>query len=254
MVIRFEERESKNNSYDLDRTKEEQFRQTYYTFEEDFILTWKQYSRHLPPLGEGVKLDLFMQPIPKPAGPIWYNKSTKVAERVCGQWLKSMMSLVGLPPDLITSNKAGRVTLITRMAACGVPDEVGMMVTGHHTTDGYGRYDRTKELKMEAAVLAGCTPGLTYDKALCDVSNRFIKDSIVGSSEGLRPLLSKETTEKENELRLKMGQQLQASIGHMVTSEASVNNVVSGLKRPREVSSVSFRCCLHGRINLILVN
>jgi hypothetical protein len=44
---------------------------------EDFILTLKQYVRHM--LEDSQKPDLFMNPIPNPASSVWYNRTHKVS-------------------------------------------------------------------------------------------------------------------------------------------------------------------------------
>ncbi|CAM6122551.1 unnamed protein product [Calypogeia fissa] len=78
--VRFEERLSKNNNYTLDRYNEEQFRKVYHSYEEDFVLTTKQYLRHLPVEGEGMKHDLFLSPIiTNPSGNIWYSREHKAS-------------------------------------------------------------------------------------------------------------------------------------------------------------------------------
>lgn len=56
------------------------------------------------------------------------------------------------------------------MAVIRVPDEVGMMVTGLHTTRGFLRYDKTQDLKMEAVVLLSINPNLNYQATLNEVS------------------------------------------------------------------------------------
>lgn len=99
-------------------------------------------------------------------------------------------------------NRSGRSTLITRLAARGVPDEVGMLITGHHTTGGYSTYDRTQALKMEAATLVSANPGLDYDKALTHVSKQFLAEELVGSSEGLKPLIDKVSPKSDLHLAL----------------------------------------------------
>lgn len=79
----------------------------------------------------------------------------------------------GMPRGLF-SNCSGRSTLITRMAAKGVPDELSWNADyWHHTTGGYSRYDRTQALKMEDATLVSANPGLDYVKALAHVSKQF---------------------------------------------------------------------------------
>jgi hypothetical protein len=98
-----------------------------------------------------------------------------------------MGKIVGIDTECF-SNKSGRVTLITHMAALGVLDEVGMMVSGHHTADGYGRYDRTKDLKMEAATLVSRTPQLSWADAMEKVSKKFHEEHYVGSLDTLNPL------------------------------------------------------------------
>lgn len=57
---RFQERTSKNNSYSLKRYNKEQFRKTFHSYETDFVLTLKQYHRHMAPEVESSKPDLFM--------------------------------------------------------------------------------------------------------------------------------------------------------------------------------------------------
>jgi hypothetical protein len=172
--------------YSEHKYKEEQFRKTWSSNEDDFLLTLKQYLRHMAP--DADKPDLFMQPIINPAKEVWYNRSHKVSEARCANLLKSMAKIVGIDTECF-SNKSGRVTLITRMAAQGVPDEVGMMITGHHSVDGYGRYDRTKDLKMEAANLVSRTPELTFKSAMEVVNKKFMQEQYVGSSDNLRPLM-----------------------------------------------------------------
>lgn len=66
-----------------------------------------------------------------------------------------MLELVGLPTDLF-ANKSGRATFITRMAAQGVPNEVRMLISDHHTSDGYHRHDRTKQVKLETTAACFC--------------------------------------------------------------------------------------------------
>lgn len=78
MYCRFEERESKNNSYTFDIYNEEQFCKVYHLYELDFIMCLKQYLRHMPPLGEGTNPDLFLQPNTNPIIVTWYNKMHKV--------------------------------------------------------------------------------------------------------------------------------------------------------------------------------
>lgn len=111
----------------------------------------------------------------------------KVGRDTANKWLVNMLKLVGLPPD-VSSNRSGRATLITRMAAKGVPNEVGRLISGHHTTDGYLRYDRTQALKIEAATLVSANPLMNYEVALTEVSKKFVDEKIVGSSANLNPL------------------------------------------------------------------
>jgi hypothetical protein len=150
-------------------------------------LTLKQYLRHLPK--DSDKPSLFMNPILNPASAVWYNKSHKVSAARCGDILQSMAKIVGIDTTCFT-NKSGRATLVTRMAAQGIPDEIGMMVTGHHTADGYSRYDRTADMKMEAANLVSRTPELSWKDAMAMVSKKFLEEQYVGSMEALRPLVS----------------------------------------------------------------
>lgn len=161
----------------------------FHSYEADFVLTVKQYMRHMPPLEEGTKQDLFMGAITNPAGNVWYNKVLKVSKERAGAWLANMLKLVGLSADVF-SNRSGRATLITRMAARGVPDEVGMLISGHHTINGYLRYDRTKAIKMEAATLVAANPLLSYESAIKEVSKKFFEEEIVGSASALNPLTS----------------------------------------------------------------
>jgi hypothetical protein len=112
--------------------------------------------RHMPEDFE--KPDLFMNPIPNPAGIAWYNRSHKVSKSRCADLLKSMAKIVGIDPACF-SNKSGRATLITWMATLGVPDHIGMMITGHYSADGYSRYDRSEEVKMEQRILCLGLPG-----------------------------------------------------------------------------------------------
>lgn len=127
---KFEERLSKNNNYTLTRCSEEQFWNAYHSFEPDFVLCVKQYFRHMPPLEPNTIADLFWGPITNPATVVWFNRKHKVACDQAGNWLKTMLKIVGLPTDLFT-NKSGRATLITRMATRGVPSKIGMMISGH---------------------------------------------------------------------------------------------------------------------------
>jgi hypothetical protein len=135
-----------------------------------------------------------MQPIPNPAKTVWYNKSHKVSEARCGHFLKAMLEIVGINADCF-SNKSGRATLVTKMATLGVPNEIGMMITGHHTVDGYSRYDRTQDLKKEAANLVSRTPHLSWNSAMDEVSKKFLENKYVGSVENLKPLMAEGTKE-----------------------------------------------------------
>jgi hypothetical protein len=76
------------------------------------------------------------------------------------------------------------------MAAQGIPDKIGMMVTGHHTADGYSRYDQTADMKMEAANLVSPTLELSWKDAMDMVSKKFLQEQYVGLMEALRPLVS----------------------------------------------------------------
>ncbi|CAM6105270.1 unnamed protein product [Calypogeia fissa] len=109
------------------------------------------------------------------------------------KWLCTMLELVGLAPDLF-SNRSGRATLITRMAARGVPDDVGMLISGHHTADGYSRYDRTQALKMQAAAIVSANPDMSYEDALMKVSKNIISEDVIGSSANLKPLVLTHST------------------------------------------------------------
>lgn len=101
----------------------------------------KQYFCHMP-AAENSEPDLFLQPIVGPASIVWYNCVQKVGRNKCSGYLKCMATVVGICLDVF-SNKSGRATLITRMAARGVLDEIGKLLSGHHTAGGYLRYDRT---------------------------------------------------------------------------------------------------------------
>jgi hypothetical protein len=142
----------------------------------------------MPAIDDGVCPDLFMRAISSPTSNVWYNRKHKVGIDASSKWLKCMLKLVGIDDGLI-SNKSGRVSLITRMAASGVPDEVGMLVSGHHTQSGYSRYDRTEKLKMEAAIHVSCNPGVSFQQAMQVCSKNFLEEEIAGSSDKLVPLL-----------------------------------------------------------------
>jgi hypothetical protein len=183
----YDERESKNNLYNKNKYKVSQFCKTWSTDEPDFILTLKQYLQHQNP--EVEKPDLFMNPIPNPAKEVWYNKTHKVSEARCAHFLKGMVSIIGIDSSCF-SNKSGRATLVTRMATLGVPNEIGMMITGHHSADGYSRYDSTQELKMEAANLVSRTLQLGWTNAMEVVSKNFMEERYVGSVDKLTPPLT----------------------------------------------------------------
>jgi hypothetical protein len=150
------------------------------------VLTLKQYFRHMPDDAE--KPDLFMNPIPNPATTVWYNRMHKVSEARCSDLLKSMARIVGIDAECF-SNKSGRATLITWMAFLGVPNEVDRLVTGHHTTDGYQRYDRSLELQQQAATTVGSNPCLSFSEALSIVSKKFHEEQYTGKSENMEPLV-----------------------------------------------------------------
>jgi hypothetical protein len=130
----------RNNMYIELKDKEEQFQKTWSSDEEDFIVTLKQYMRRMPDNSD--KPDLFMNPIPNPMSSVWYNRTHKVSESCCADFLKSMAQIVGIN-TLCFTNKSGRETLVTWMAAQGVPDEIGMLVTSRHNVDGNSRYNRS---------------------------------------------------------------------------------------------------------------
>ncbi|CAM6122553.1 unnamed protein product [Calypogeia fissa] len=90
--------------------------------------------------------------------------------------------------------------LITRMAAQGVPDDVGMLVSGHHTANGYSRYDKTRNLRMEATTMVAANPSWTYDSALAEVSDKFMSKVVVGTHSNLKPLTGKAIEENCNEM------------------------------------------------------
>lgn len=62
-----------------------------------------------------------------------------------------------------------------------------MMITGHHLANGYSRYDRIQELKMEAISLVSSTPQLTWTNAMEVVSKKFMEECYVGSVEKVNP-------------------------------------------------------------------
>lgn len=114
-----------------------------------------------------------------------------------------MTLFVGLSPDVF-STRSAKTSLIAKMVAQGVPDEVGMLISGHHLTGGYRggclRYDRTKRFKMEVATsrpqlnlipytLVSSSPGLDYEKA--HVSQNFLQEELVGSFSGMKLLISR---------------------------------------------------------------
>lgn len=93
-----------------------------------------------------------------------------------------MLETVGIDPEGY-SNKSARATLITRMSAMGVPTEVGMKVSGHHTATSYAKYDRTEELKMRATEQVICaSKGASYDETLGTLSESYVQGKILGIS------------------------------------------------------------------------
>lgn len=74
---------------------------------------------------------------------------------------------------------------------------VGMLISEHHSTGGYSRYDRTQKQKMEAMALVSTTPGLDYEKAIGHVSKNYVRDKFVGSCEDMKPLVDR-VSEKAN--------------------------------------------------------
>ncbi|CAM6104389.1 unnamed protein product [Calypogeia fissa] len=55
-----------------------------------------------------------------------------------------------------------------------------MLLSGHHSTSGYKRYDRTESLKMEAAALVSANPKLDYQKALTYESPSMSGPKVMG--------------------------------------------------------------------------
>jgi hypothetical protein len=80
--------------------------------------------------------------------------------------------------------------LATCMATLGVPNKIGMMITGHHSADKYSRYDCTQELKMEAPNLVSRTLHLAWTNAMEVVSKKYMDERYVGSVDKLNPLLT----------------------------------------------------------------
>lgn len=76
------------------------------------------------------------------------------------------------------------------MVAKGVLYEIGMLITGHHTMEGYGQYDRIHEIKMTDATLIYANPHMTYKNALSIVSKDFLAKKVVGNAGNLRPLIA----------------------------------------------------------------
>lgn len=66
-----------------------------------------------------------------------------------------------------------------------------MLITGHHMTGGYSRYNQTQALKMEGATLVFANPGLDYVKALAYVSEHFLSEELKESNVGLKPLIDR---------------------------------------------------------------
>lgn len=63
--------------------------------------------------------------------------------------LKDMHVEAGVNDNGIT-NKSGRTTCVTRMAAVGVPTQVGMQITGHKSEGAYRRYDQSLDAQVRA--------------------------------------------------------------------------------------------------------
>ncbi|CAM6090480.1 unnamed protein product [Calypogeia fissa] len=230
--VRFEERCSKNNNYTLERYNEEQFRKVFHSYEEDFVITVKQYLRHMPPEDEGTKPDLFLGPITNPTGNIWFNRVHKVSQGRASKWLRTMLELVGLAPDLF-SNRSGRATLITRMAARGVPDDIGMLISGHHTADGYSRYDRTQALKMQAVAIVSANPDMSYEDELMKVSKKFISEDLIRSSANLKPLIVTHSTNSTNS-RPTITEQVQPESMKVLTDKVSGQTKTVSMGKPNK--------------------
>jgi hypothetical protein len=75
------------------------------------------------------------------------------------------------------------------MAAQGVLEKIGMLMASHHFVVGYNRYDRTKDLKMEAANVVSCNPELTWKTRMDKVSRKILEEQDVGLMLTLSPLM-----------------------------------------------------------------
>ncbi|CAM6104364.1 unnamed protein product [Calypogeia fissa] len=110
------------------------------------------------------------------------------------------------------------------MPTRGVPNAMGMLMSGHHLTSGYRRYDRTETLKMEAAALQCANPNLDYESALRHVSKKFVEEDLKGSSEGLTPLDPKASRgdEKQHNDTLSMAHNAESSTSNKMVMPAGV--------------------------------
>jgi hypothetical protein len=93
-------------------------------YDPDVVATFEIYFKHLP---EGFP-ELFLAIIESLRTIVWYTKTPMGIKTIRGA-VKKLFEENGLDPQDY-SNKPGRTTHITQMAAAGVPAEVGMLVTG----------------------------------------------------------------------------------------------------------------------------
>lgn len=170
--VSYNERLSKNYKVTMDCYQEEHFRPEVLEYDVDVVQTLHAMIKRLPPN----PVALFQQPIENPRTPVWYN-TTRVSVKKLSTVLKEIHGICGLETESV-SNKLGRTTLVTRMAAEGVPTTIGMKITGHKSQGAYERYDRSVEAQVRAAQkLAGQSSKFSVNVAQ---ETADLKENVIG--------------------------------------------------------------------------
>jgi hypothetical protein len=121
----YNERLFKNYKVDMTHFQEEHFKAPLKNYEEDVIDTFKSYLSQHPRCKK-----LFLQPIDNPAKTDkWYKTGQNVSKASLTNTLKGILQELGINATEY-GNKSGRASMVTRISHCGVPPEIGKLVTG----------------------------------------------------------------------------------------------------------------------------
>jgi hypothetical protein len=187
--VRYSERDSKNYHASMTKFQQEHFREPVTCHEPDVVSTYRQLIRHMPPKEDPKKgRHIFLQAIRGNCRTnAWFN-TNNIVVKVLAAWCKNMMALLDAPGSY--TNKSPRYTTIQKMILAGVPNGIGMAITGHKNEGSYRRYDQNIEVeKMAAMDILACPFKDGKRRMYADVLKEFsVKNDMLelaGTSSGL---------------------------------------------------------------------